>query len=395
MNKKILNTGVQQYIRNFKGDDILAVAFKKQVFTDIENKELVQQLEGRQKCLGKLPLWHSTSGIFYPSKRALEQSSSEQTGAYKSDLVSGKTLIDITGGLGVDSFFLSQSVEHLTYCEKSPELTSIALHNFEVLGAKNIEGFNTDGADYLEQIKEDVDWIYLDPSRRDPQAKKVFRLEDAEPPLPSILPLLWQKTDNILIKTSPLLDISAGLKALTSVKEVHIIAIKNEVKELLWVLKKHYQQDSLITAVNLLKGKKQVFTFTQEEEKSSICDFSDCNEYLYEPNAAIMKSGAFKLAAIRYGLKKLHEHTHLYTSDTLVEFPGKRFKLETSFSYNRKNMKQSGVHKANITTRNFPYTVAELRKKHGIADGGDLTLFFTTDHRGDLVVLQCRQIFKS
>ncbi|MEN8789168.1 MAG: class I SAM-dependent methyltransferase, partial [Flavobacteriaceae bacterium] len=209
---------------------------------------------------------------------------------------------------------------------------------------------------------------------------------------PDILPYLWQKSDNILIKTSPLIDLSSGLKTLRSVKEVHIVAVRNEVKELLWVLEKNFSGEASITTINIIKGKDQLMSFLWLEEKSVICDFGSCGEYLYEPNAAIMKSGAFKLIAQRYGLRKLHEHSHLYTSDTLKEFPGKRFQLETSFKYSRKNIKRSGIQKANITTRNFPYSVAELRKKHRIADGGDQTLFFTTDHMGDFVVLLCRLI---
>ncbi len=392
MNKNILNTGVQQYIRNFSKDDILAVAFQKQIFPKIENKELVQQLEGRRKCLNKLPLWYTSKGIFYPPKRALEQSSSQLTARYKSKLVSGKTLVDITGGFGVDSLFLSQKVDRLTYCEMSKELADIACYNFEVLGATNIDALNIDGLKYLERLKESVDWVYLDPSRRDPKSKRVFRLEDADPPLPAILSFLWQKTDNILIKTSPLLDLSSGFKTLESVKEVYVIAVKNEVKELLWVLKKNYQGDPLITAVNLVMGDEQAFSFAWQEEKSSPCKFGNLGDYLYEPHAAIMKSGAFKLVAKRFGLRKLHEHSHLYTSDTLKEFPGKRFRVEASFKYNRKNIEQSAVQKANITTRNFPYSVAALRKKHRISDGGDQTMFFTTDYKGDLVVVLCRRV---
>lgn len=394
MNKKLLNTGVQQYIRNYNKDDILAVALQKQIFEGIDNKEVVQQLEGRKKCSEKLPHWYSTPGIFYPTRRALEQSSSELTAVYKSKLVSGKTLVDITGGFGVDSFFLSRRVDRLTYCELSPELAAIAKHNFKTLGAENIASEATDGLKFLEGLTAPVDWIYLDPSRRDAHQKRVFQLKDMDPPLPASLPYLWQKTDKLLIKTSPLLDISSGLKELESVKEVHIIAVKNEVKELLWVLEKDFQEDIQILAINLTRGKKEVFSFRWQEEKSTSCEYGGCGKYLYEPNAAVMKSGAFKLIARRYGLRKLHEHSHLYTSDILKEFPGKRFRLEDSFKYNRKNIKRFGIQKANITTRNFPYSVAALRKKHRIADGGEQTIFFTTDHMGELEVLLCRPIAK-
>ncbi len=304
MNKNILNTGFQQYIRNFKGDDILAVALQKQIFPGIENKEVVQQLEGYIKCSKKLPLWHSSPGIFYPPRRALEQSSSELTAAYKSKLVSGKILADITGGFGVDSFFLSKRVDRLTYCEMSPELAEIATHNFGVLGAKNIHSLTIDGFKYLEGLTAPVDWIYMDPSRRDVHQKRVFQLKDLDPPLPATLPYLWQKSENILIKTSPLLDISSGIAALESVKEVHIVAVKNEVKELLWVLEKDFQKEIRISAVNLRPDNEEVFAFRWQEEKSTACEFGYFGTYLYEPNAAIMKSGAFKLVAQRFSLRK-------------------------------------------------------------------------------------------
>jgi len=392
LNKNILNTGVQEYIRNYSNADILAVSFQKQIFPGIDNKELVQQLQGRLKCFSKLPLWFNTPGIFYPTKRALEQTSSEITAAYKSRLVSGKTMVDITGGFGVDSYFFSKCFTDLSYCEIEPQLGQIAAHNFNLLGAENISVRLIDGIEYLGQLSEKVDWVYMDPSRRDPNAKRVFLLADTNPALPDALSSIWPECRNILIKTSPLLDITAGMSALGAVKELHIVAVNNDVKELLWVLGKTYIGPVHIKTINIRKGDDQLFSFNYKEEKTAYCDILSPLQYIYEPNAAVMKSGAFKLIGVRYGLGKLHEHSHLYTSNTLLEYPGRRFRLETLLPYNSKNLRKSGIEKANISIRNFPLSVAAIRKKHNIAEGGGQTLFFTTGPLGDLLVLRCTPI---
>ena len=226
MNKDILNTGIQSFIRNFSSADILAVLLQKQHFKGIDNKELVEQLESRRKCKNKLPKWYQTEAIYYPPKLAIEQSSSEQAAIYKSQLVSGDSLVDLTGGLGVDSYYLSKSVGRLIYCEKQTELAEIARHNLLQLGATNIHVQSGDGLSFLKFEKGKFAWIYLDPSRRADDQSRVFRLEDTTPSLPDSLDILWSKTDQILIKTSPLLDISLGIGLLKNVKDIHVLAIK-------------------------------------------------------------------------------------------------------------------------------------------------------------------------
>ena len=392
MNKQILNTGVQSFIRNFSSADILTVLLQKQHFEGIDNKELVEQLESRKKCKSKLPKWYYTEAIYYPPKLAIEQSSSEQAAIYKSQLISGDSLVDITGGLGVDSYYLSKSVRQLVYCEKQKALAEIAKHNFLQLGATNINVQIGDGLSFLESKKGKFDWVYLDPSRRANDQSRIFKLEDTTPSLPESLDILWSKTDHILIKTSPLLDISLGIELLKNVKEIHILAIKNEVKELLWVLESKYIDEPHVLAVNMDKEKVQSFSFKRSEEIESKSVFALPEEYIYEPNTAILKSGAFKILGRRLGLKKLHEHSHLYTSKKLIEFPGRRFKVEITMQYKPRELKKLAIEKANFTTRNFPYSVPDLRKKFRIKDGGESTIFFTTNCLDQLTVLICSPI---
>ncbi len=394
MNKNILNTGVQEYIRNFSSHDILAVILQKPLFEGLENKELAQQIIGRRKCEKKLPTWFRTDQIYYPARHAIEQSSSEITARYKAELVSGKSLIDLTGGFGVDSYFFSTKIERVIHCEREAELSEIAAHNFQILGADNIKSLHSNGIEFLKNIEEQFDWVYLDPSRRKADRKRVFLLSDSEPSLPEILPLLWTTTKNILIKTSPLLDINSGMGILGNVREVHILAINNEVKELLWILKKGFEEEPGIKAINIRKDGEQIFEFKLSEEKETTCNYGPPNKYLYEPNSAILKAGAFRLAAARFGLSKLNQHTHLYTSDELVEFPGRRFEIESVFDYNRKKISQLNLKRANISARNFAVSVDELRQKFRIREGGNQTLYFVRDFRNKLIVLQCSVIPK-
>ena len=392
MNKRILNTGVQEYIRNFSSSDILSVLLKDQIFDGIDNKELVQQLEGRSKSKKKLPLWYKTPGIYYPPKQAIEQSSSEVAARYKSSLLSGDSLVDITGGLGMDSYLFSKVFRTVAYCEKQEDLAAIAESNFRVLNADNIDVVPGDGLKYLGESKGVFDWVYLDPSRRAGKDQRVFLIGDYDPPLPDCLKLVWKHTSNIAIKTSPLIDISSGIDLLEHVHHVHVVALQNEVKELMWLLHKNSGSEPHITAVNIGKEKTQRFSFTRSEEKSAISTYGPSKDYIYEPNAALLKSGAFKTVGARLGLNKLHEHSHLYTSDRLVDFPGRRFQLIETMGYSSKNMKRFKAEKANISTRNFPESVASLRKKYRIRDGGDLTLFFTRDYREQLIVLLCSRV---
>ncbi|WP_420600890.1 THUMP-like domain-containing protein [Flagellimonas sp.] len=370
----------------------MSVLLKKPIFEGISQKELAEQLEAKKKCKGKLPTWFNTEGIYYPNKLNIEQTSSEQTAAYKSKLVSGKLLLDATGGLGVDTYYFFKKMDQVLHCEIDPELSQIAQHNFEILNQSNITCIGRNGIETLKTSNQNYDWVYIDPSRRNDVKEKVFLLKDCIPNLPEHLPSIFEKTTNVLVKTSPLLDISQGIKELDFVKEIHVVALENDVKELLFILEHEFEGDITIKTVNLVRGKEEVFSFSLKNEQFTSPGFSSPEKYLYEPNSAILKSGGFKSVANEFGLKKLHQHSHLYTSTDLVDFPGRRFEIIKTQPYSKKVLKDSGIAKANITIRNFPMTVAELRKKHKIKDGGDCYLFFTKSLNDELIVIETKKV---
>jgi len=391
LNKEILNTGIQEFIKKNSNTDTMSVLLKKQQFKGVSQKELVEQLEAKKKCKDKLPSWYTTDAIYYPNKLNIEQTSSEQTAHYKSQIVDGKSLLDTTGGLGVDSYYFAKKIAQISHCELDLKLSKIAAHNAEKLGVKNINFYTENGIDFLVNSDKKYDWVYSDPSRRNDAKGKVFLLEDCTPNIPEKLNLIFEKTENILLKTSPIFDIQQGLRALKYVKEIHVVAVKNEVKELLWVLKKGYVNNVAIKTINLLKRENQKFDFTLSDEKNNTPKCSLPKKYLYEPNAAILKAGAFKTIANNLKIEKLHEHSHLYTSDSLQEFPGRCFSIDAVLPYNKKAVSNLKLKKANITTRNFNETVANIRKKHKITDGGDAYLFFTTDINNSRIIIYCHK----
>jgi len=392
LNKNILNTGVQDFINNNLTTDIVSVLLKKSTFDTISSKQLAEQIEAKKKCEFKLPSWYKTKKIYYPNKLNIEQCSSEITAEYKAQIVEGKSLVDLTGGFGVDSFYFSKKIEQVFHCEINEKLSKIAAHNFDVLGVKNTTVIPFNGLDFLENSNAVYDWIYLDPSRRSTSQRKVFLLSDYTPDIMEHLELLFKKSNNILLKTSPLLDISSGLKQLKNVKEIHIVAVNNEVKELLWMLQGGFMNEVKVKTINLKKGLKETYDFTWSEEKRTSSSFTEPQNFLYEPNAAILKAGAFKLVAKDFKVGKLDLHSHLYTSEELVQFPGRSFKIEKIIDFNKKELKKLTDTKANITVRNFPENVENIRKRFKIKDGGDDYLFFTTINNNQYKMIQCTKI---
>ncbi|MEO0526281.1 MAG: class I SAM-dependent methyltransferase [Bacteroidota bacterium] len=370
----------------------MSVLLKKEVFEGISPKELAEQIEAKKKCREKLPTWFNTANIYYPNKLHIEQTSSEITAQYKAEIINGKSLLDLTGGFGVDSFFFSEKTACVWHCEINQKLSEIAGYNFKVLGKKNIETVTKNGFDILKESNQNFDWIYVDPSRRNEIKEKVFLLTDCIPNVPTHLTFLLEKSKHILIKTSPLLDFSIGIKELRFVKEIHVVAVKNEVKELLWVIEKGYSGKVHIKTINFGNSGEEIFAFYMSNEKEAVPDLGVPSTYLYEPNVAILKSGAFKIITDRFPIKKLHRHTHLYTSETLIDFPGRRFKIEEAMPFNKKTAQKLKVQKANITIRNFPKSVSNLRKQLKIKDGGAVYLFFTKDMNENHVILRCSKV---
>ena len=390
MNKQILNTEIQNFINKHIHEDPVKLILKGSSFFDVTIQEIVEQIEAKNKCKKKLPIWFQTKNIYYPNKLNIKQTSSAITAKYKAGLISGDSIIDITGGFGVDCFAFAEKFKEVTHCEINTELSNIAKYNFKQLGIENIKTIPQSGLDYIESEKKNYNWIYADPSRRNDEKERVFLLEDCLPNIPENLISLFQFTNNILIKTSPVLDISSAIFEIEFVKEVHIIAIQNEVKEVLYLLEKNYNGRIQFKTINITKGKDQIFDFNLMDVKAN---YSFPLKYLYEPNAAILKSGGFMEVSKILNLSKLHIHSHLYTSKKLTDFPGRRFQILKNIPYNKKRLlKLIPSNKANITTRNFPETVALIRKKTGLKEGGDVYLFFTTDMEGNRKVLICEKV---
>ena len=394
MNYRLFDKDVVEFIHSNLNEDISRLILKGSPFSDVTIQELAQQLIGFQKAQNKLPSWFSNSEIYFPPKLNLEQTSSEATAAYKASLFTGSKAIDLTGGFGIDDYYLSKNFKQVTHCEINEELATIAAHNYNSLGAGNISVVTSDSLKYLEKTDAFYDLIYADPSRRSTSKGKVFMLKDCEPNIPDNLELLFKKTDTVVLKTSPLLDITAGLKELNYVAEIHVVAVKNEVKELLWVLKKDSAQQSIkLVAVNLDSDYATPVTLNIEAQNESFSAYAEPSMYLYEPNAALLKLGIFNWISAHYHLEKLAPNSHLYTSDKKIEFPGRVFKINATVPYSKKEIsKLLKNKKAHITTRNFKESAPALRSKFKVLDGGDTYLFFTTLENNKSVMLSCSKL---
>jgi len=394
MNFAVLDPKVQDYIRENENANIAQLILKGSPFAGITPAEIAQQIEARKKAKKKLPTWYEKKQIYFPAGLNLEQTSSEITAQYKASLVKGKKLIDLTGGFGIDSFFFAEALEHVTHVEQNEELSKIAEHNFQQLSNKeNTTFINGNSLDYLAKSPHHYDVIFIDPARRDELGGKVFRLQDCEPDVLSNLKLLIEKSDLLLIKTAPLLDIQLGLKELGSVKEIHIVGVNNEVKELLWLIDKNNSQANVkLICKNFTKEYIETFEAFIEEETQAKAEYSQPQDYLYESNATLLKAGFFQLLAEKLQLKKIAQHSHLYTSKELISFPGRSFKIIEMIPFSKKEMKSWSNKKANITTRNFPISVENIRKKFKIKDGGKDYLFFTTTQEGEKIAIHTQKV---
>lgn len=393
----------QQFIREHQSDDIRALALQAKKYPNVDMPTAITQIAGRQIAAEKIPSWKEIEDIWYPKHLSLEQCSSEITARYKASLLQSESLTDLTAGFGIDCSFLAAGFQSVTYVERQKELCEIAVHNFPILNLNHITVKNEDGVDHLKAMSP-VDCIFLDPARRNEHGGKTVAISDCEPDVAELEELLLSKANRVMVKLSPMLDLSLALKELRHTQEVHILSVNNECKELLLLLGQESpaEQNPLeevpIHCVNLFtKGvqEKQHFVFTREQEQRSECMYTDTlGSYLYEPNTSLLKAGAFCSIAAAYPIKKLHPNSHLYTSDVLItDFPGRAFRIINQCSFNKKEIKESlsDLKKANITVRNFPATVAELRKRINLAEGGDTYLFASTLNNGQKILLRCEK----
>ena len=389
------------FIREHRHDDVRTLALQADRYPLVDMAEAVVQIAGWQVAEKKVPLWAQTEGIVYPRHLSMEQCSSEVTARYKASLMRGESFADLTAGFGVDCSFLARNFSRVMYVERQEVLCELARHNFPLLGLHHIQVCQADGVEYLRQM-EPVDCLFLDPARRDSYGGKTVAISDCEPDVCALEPLLVEKGRSVWVKLSPMLDIGTALRELKYLCEIHIVAVNNECKELIVLLKKTsetlYQSDNEVRlfceqAVNNLLTTP--FSFTLSEERNATCTWADeVEDYLYEPGASLLKAGPYRLLSERYGVRKLQASSHLYTSHQEIDFPGRRFRVLEVSDFGKKNLKRflQGVEKANLTVRNFPTSVAELRKKLKLKEGGDLYLFATTLHSGQKVLIKAIKV---
>lgn len=388
MNKNILAKEVQDYINAHLNSDVNQIALAKNKFENVSQAELANQITAKKKSEKKLPTWFKTDGIYYPLTLSIEQTSSETTAAYKAKLARGNNLIDITGGFGIDSYYFAQRVKQVTHCEINEDLSEIVAYNASLLKQDNIDFKSSDGIEFLKETQVLFDTIYIDPARRAMKGK-VFMLKDCTPDVVSNLDMLLQKSQRIIIKTAPLLDLTAGLSELKNVSEIHVVSVKNECKELLWVIEQNFSGEPDIIAVCLNDDEKH-FSFRKSENESvSFVDDLNNFKYLYEPDAALLKSGAFNLIASRYQLNKLHPQTQLYASDSINKnFPGRIFEIEGILSNLKKEVDLTG----NVIVRNYPAKPEDLVKKFKIKPAKDNFLIFTKLAQGHNIIIRANII---
>lgn len=415
-----------QFIDEHLQEDVRQLALQKNKYKDIDFDFALRQIQGRQKTRDKLPFLASIPRFVFPPSLALEQCSSEITAKYKRFIITDifcrdtacrvstendtdksrrdavlhvsagnhRIMADLTGGFGIDTLFFSNLFETCHYVEPQQQLCDILSHNLKLLRFEHVHIHQTTMEDFIQGM-DPVDFLYMDPSRRNVHGSRVVSLEDCTPNILQYKDILLQKGREVMLKLSPMLDIKRALAQLPETKEIYVLAVNGECKELLLLMDAGAQTSLQYHAVNLwIDGnnlREVCFDFTDEEEQNAIPKFdSRVGQYLYEPNAAILKAGAFKSLATRFVLNKLHPHSHLYTSDSLIkEFPGRVFRVQNIYSYKDAKIALKTIRKANVAVRNFPQTADELKKSLKLADGGEVYIFGTTLDNGQKVIISC------
>lgn len=414
-----LTDTLRAFIREHAADDLTRLLLSASRYPEIDVPEAVRQIAARRQIRDKLPSWYANDALYFPARTAAEQCSSEPTAHYKAALIPcGATLCDLTGGLGIDTYYFSRRAGQVVYMERFPAYAEAARHNFACLGAGNIRVIEGDSTALCETV-EGIDVFYIDPARRGEGNRRVFALADCEPDLTRLLPRLLDKAPTVLAKLSPMADLRLTLDLLPGTTAVHILSVRNECKELVFRIDREAAKDGRsgktadpsaghdaaahpdapasspqITCVNFTaSGKQETYAFTLPEEAAALAPPATAvAAYLYEPNASILKAGAFKSIAFRLHVAKLHASSHLYTSDRLAgDFPGRMFRVEEVIPFHGKSVKNlcRALPQANLTVRNFPLSADELRKRLKLKEGGDTYLFATTLADGEKVLIRC------
>lgn len=376
---KLFKKEVQEFINANTHSDLHSLLLKKSPFPEVTMPEIVQQIKGRQVALKKFPfLLHSE--IIFPPQLNLEQASSEKTALYKSIFLNGNRFIDLTSGFGIDAYYLSKGFKDVTLIEQNTELLKIVEHNWTILG-KQAKFINTNLEDFLKENKETFDVIYLDPARRDHNKNKVFLLEDLSPDILEIQERLLAVSNQVVIKLSPLIDLKYLLSVLRNVSRIDIIAVRNDVKEVVIFLSNENLGNIICHCVNL-ETNESPFIFQFGDEENAHSEYTDPERFIYLPNNSILKAGVFNLISDKFGLKKLHPNTHIYTSNKLdSDFPGRILEMEVIDSKQIKKKEQF-----NIISKNYPLKPDEIKKKYSLKDGGERYLIFTQSKKGKIIL---------
>lgn len=385
-------TKIAAFAQAHRGEDAVRLMLQRDRYPEVEMHLVAQQLEGLAQAEGKWPSWAACPEVCYPPKVNREQSSSEAAARYKASLVSGNEGADLTGGMGVDSYYMAHHTTQMHYCEQDPALCRLAAHNFAALGQTNILIHEGDSLKWLQGCDENhFDYLYIDPARRDSHGERVTTFEHCTPNLLECLPLLRSRCRRLMVKASPMLDLTLAMEQLGGVAEVHIVAVGGECKEMLLICG---EGPAEIVCVNLRPTGRDEHRFTLAEEQSAPYRAAACvQRYLYEPHAALMKGGCFRLLAQWYNVGALDPHSHLYTADTLQEdFPGRIFEVDGTIRLDRKTLRrQLPEGKAHVICRNYPVRADRLQHQLGLTEGGDRYLVATT-HDGQRTGLLCRLV---
>ena len=374
------NREVEKFINANLQTDLHSLLLKKSPFAEVSMQEIVQQIKGKKVAQKKFPFLLK-EGIVFPPNLNLEQASSQSTAEFKAQNLKGKKFLDLTSGFGIDAYFLSKNFDEITLIEQNTELLEIVKHNWGILERK-ANFINENLENFLANNQEQFDVIYLDPARRDDHKNKKFLLEDLSPNLLEIQEKLMKICDQIIIKLSPLIDISYLISVLKNIFKIEIIAVKNEVKELLVFMNSKFESENVeISCINL-ESDDVVFSFNFNDEKERNAMFSEPQKFLYIPSNAVLKSGGFNSLSEKFNLKKLHPNSHFYTNDERLEgFPGRVLEIEIVDS---KTIKKGD--KFNIISKNYPLTPEEIKKKYKISDGGNSYLIFTQTQKGKIIL---------
>ena len=386
-----MNEATLEFIRLHADDDVRQLAFLGKKYPEVDMAYALDQIAGRQKAKIKIPSWAAIDGIVYPPHISMEQCSSESTARYKAKIAGkGTRLVDLTAGFGVDMAFMSVGFQEAVHVEQQAALCAISSANYQCLGLNHIHVECADGVEYLHQMKH-ADLIFIDPARRDQHGGRTYGIADCTPNVLEIIDEMLEKADRVMIKLSPMLDWQKAVADVGNVSEVHIVSVGNECKELLLQVRKEESERVRVFCVN----DNQVFSYEMGDSHPLTFSPSHLLTFLYEPNASVMKAGCFNLISQRFGISQPDANSHLYLSDHIIhDFPGRGFMIERISTMNKRDLKEalSDVTKANIAVRNFPMSVAELRKKLKLKDGGDVYIFATTDAKKGHLLLVCRKI---